>query len=32
LRMLLCDKGCSRAFWGVFEHSGDRLYSICTAG
>jgi hypothetical protein len=31
LRMLLCDKGCSRAFWGVFEHSGDRLYSSCTA-
>jgi hypothetical protein len=21
----------SRAFGGVFEHSGDRLYSTCTA-
>src|ERR1700730_2790489 len=27
LRMLLCDKVYSRAFWGVFEHSGDHLYS-----
>jgi hypothetical protein len=31
LRMLLCDKDYTRAFWAVFEHSGDPLYSICTA-
>jgi hypothetical protein len=30
LRMLLCAMDCSRAFWGVFEHSRDRLYRICT--
>ena len=27
LRMLLCDKDYSRAYWGVFEHSGDHFYS-----
>src|SRR5580693_3932169 len=31
LRMLLCNNDCSRAFRGVLEHSGDRLYSSLTS-
>jgi len=27
LRMLLCDMDHTRAFWGVFVHSGGHLYS-----
>src|SRR5258707_1319296 len=27
LRMLLCDRDYSRAFWSVFEHSGNHWYS-----